>query len=112
MGDAVARAALGGRAPALRDVPLAAAGRRRVVGTYDVGVPGLDVRVEERDGRLWALMPAPGPRTPLRHVGGGAFVGEPVPDALRYTFTPRGGPARRLVMEMGGMRWDGRRAGR
>jgi len=92
--------------PERREVPLAAEGATRYVGTYDIGV--FDVHVRERDGRLWLEMPPPGPTTSLTYVGDHEFVGAD-PEANRVRFD--GGAARSASMRllMGGMHWYGRR---
>lgn len=101
---AVARAHLGLPAPDFTEVPLEAAARARLAGTYDIGV--FRVQVTERDGRLWLEAPRPGPTTALRPLGGDRFVGEVDPDAHALWIAPDGSALR---LEMGAMTWYGRR---
>jgi len=104
---AVARRLLRLPGPDLRGRDLSAQARRSYVGSYDIGV--FPVRVVERDQQLWLEAPPPGPTTPLRYLGDGAFAGDRDPDAVRVTFDHVDGRAARLRLYMGGMHWYGQR---
>lgn len=106
---AIARALLGLPPPAHHDRPTTAAERARHVGVYEIGVPGLDVAIEERDGRLWLVMPRPAPSAPLRHHGEGTFVSTTDPDAVQVTFAPAGERSTHARVLFAGMHWYGRR---
>lgn len=82
--------------------------KQRVLGTYNIGIR--DVRVFEREGRLWFEMPQPGPSFKLRYIGGGRFVDDDDPDASALTFPAGNGPAPTVRFYMGAMHWYGRRA--
>jgi D-alanyl-D-alanine carboxypeptidase len=84
--------------------------KQRVQGTYDIGIR--DVRVFERDGRLWFEMPQPGPSFKLRYVGNGRFIDDDDPDASALTFPDGTEPAPTLRFYMGAMHWYGRRVNR
>ena len=100
----IARRLLGVSQPLLRDLDLSADERKRFVGTYDIGV--FDVRVIEREARLWLQMPRPGPTTALVHLGNGEFVGETDPDAYALVFSGGARPVE-LRLLMFAMRWYG-----
>jgi D-alanyl-D-alanine carboxypeptidase len=99
----VARRALGLPAPVVRDVPLGAAGRRAYVGSYDFGVYPL--KVSEVEGRLVFDMRLGRPPYVLLYQGGHTFVAEKEPDAIRLTFSARGGRADKLLLRMAAMHW-------
>jgi CubicO group peptidase (beta-lactamase class C family) len=109
----LARAALGIDAPRYTPQPLTAAERRRLAGTYDIGV--FEVGVLERAGRLRMEMPWPGHTGDLVHLGNGTLVSEEEPDAYRIRFEPaassstRSPPAERMVLLMSDLHWYGRR---
>lgn len=103
----IARRLLGLSQPIPREHTLSTVERQRFTGTYDIGV--FDVRVVDRDGRLWLETPRPGPTTPLRYVGGNMFAAEVDPDAYWLTFSAGDGPAQRLRLLMGAMHWYGLR---
>jgi hypothetical protein len=104
---AIARRIIG--APEQNRTPqqLTADERRRIAGTYNIGV--FDVKVVDRDGQLWFEMPQPGPSFRMRHVGGGRFVNDADVDASALSFSDRHQPAQRLVLYMGAMHWYGKR---
>jgi D-alanyl-D-alanine carboxypeptidase len=101
----VARRVLGHPQPAFTEHVTSPAERARVAGTYDIGV--FDVVVVDRDGQLWLEVPAPGPTTPLRHLGDGVFAGAIAPDAYRVTFSNGAGPAQEVRLFMAAMHWYG-----
>lgn len=103
---AVARAVLGLPAPRPREAALDARERRRFAGVYDMGP--FDVRVVEREGRLWMEAPPPVPSGPLLYQGEGTFVSQAEPDGIGLRFGHRDGPAGRLVLSFAGMHWYGR----
>ena len=107
--QAIARAVLGRRAPALRRAALSAAERGRLVGTYDIGVVGLPVRVVDRDGRLHLEMPPPGPSSPLGWRVGRELAADLAPDAVRVLVPAGAGRADRIVLRFAGMHWYGTR---
>jgi D-alanyl-D-alanine carboxypeptidase len=101
----IARRLLDIPAPELRERALEPEARQRVVGRYDIGV--FEVRIEERDGHLWLVMPRPGPTTRLRYLGRGEFVCESDPDACQLTVGGGDRPASDLRIFMGAMYWYG-----
>lgn len=103
--QAIARAILGHRAPAARSVALSAVERRRLAGTYDIGVHGFPLRVVDRDGRLHLVMPPPAPSSPLQPVGRGELAADLAPDAIRVRFGGRAARPGRLVVRFAGMDW-------
>lgn len=103
----VARRLLGLPTAVVEPQPLPEDQRRRLLGTYDLGV--FDMHVIERDTRLWLEMPRPGPTTPLLHLGDLEFAAETDPDAYRVKFDDLKGPAHEVRVMMGGMHWYGRR---
>jgi D-alanyl-D-alanine carboxypeptidase len=104
---AIARQVLGLARPRVGTESLAGEESRRYEGTYDVGA--FQVRIVERDGRLWIETPPPAPTSPLLSQGEGRFVAETDPDAIQLAFTLEGDRAERLVLSMAGMHWYGRR---
>lgn len=102
----IARRLLGLAAPAFAEQPLPGDLKRRVLGSFDIGV--FPIAVAEREGRLWLEVPPPGPTTPLRYVGGRAFVSDTEPDAYRVDFA-EGDPAPEVRLFMGAMHWYGTR---
>jgi hypothetical protein len=109
--QAATRAVLGLPRPVARDIAPPARQRQAHVGTYDVGVFGIHVRVSERDGRLWLEWPPPGPTSKLLYHGGRTFTAELEPDVIGVTFgaPDRSGRSARAVLLMAGMHWYGRR---
>ena len=109
--QSIARAVLGLSRPVIRDVALGTQERQRYLGTFDVGIHGMLVRIAERDGQLWLEWPPPGPTSRLRYKGGGEFVADLEPDAIRVRFERSERPAtpRRATILMAGMHWYGRR---
>lgn len=104
---AIVRKLLGLPQPVFEDLPLAAAEASAYEGAWDFGA--FPVRVVRREGRLWMESPPPAPTAPLLRLGDGKLVSETDPDAIQLTFSPGGGPDRRLVLSMAGMHWYGRR---
>jgi CubicO group peptidase (beta-lactamase class C family) len=103
----IARRLLGLPQPVLRERILSAEKRRRFAGTYDIGV--FDVRVVDRDGRLWLEPPPMWPTTALIYLGDTEFAGETDPDLIRLDFSGGDGLAdelriRRAFMHFYGMR--------
>jgi CubicO group peptidase (beta-lactamase class C family) len=109
--QSIARAVLGLSRPVIRDAALGTQERQRYLGTFDVGIHGMLVRIAERDGQLWLEWPPPGPTSRLRYQGGGEFVADLEPDAIRVRFERSERPAtpRRATILMAGMHWYGRR---
>lgn len=105
----IARAALGMREPAVRDLPLDTESRRAYAGTYDFGVYPLYVKDE--GGRLRFYMGLGRPVYTLLNQGGHAFVAGEDPDAVRLTFTMKGGRADKLLLRMAAMHWYAERVG-
>ena len=106
---AVARRALGLPDPAFKDLPLGGPGPAAYAGTYDFGV--FPLRVTEEGGRLLFDMRMGRPPYALMHQGGHAFVAEAEPDAIRLTFTMRGGRADKFLLRMASMHWYAERVG-
>ena len=104
---AIARRVIGAPEQNRTPQPISPELRQRVVGTYDIGV--FNVRVTDRDGRLWFEMPRPGPTFPLRYIGDGRFVHDDDPDANALTFPAGNTPAPTLRFYMGAMHWYGNR---
>ena len=109
--QAIARAVFGLPRAVVRDVALTARERQAYVGTYDVGIAGMMVRITERDGELWLEWPAPGPTSNLMNQGGREFAATLEPDAIRVRFEApdRSGRSRQVRVLMAGMHWYGRR---
>ena len=103
---AIARRVIGAPEQNRTPQPLTPEQRRRITGTYDIGIR--HVRVVDRDGQLWFEMPQPGPSFRLRHIGGGSFVDDADVDASGLQFAD-GDPAPKMVFYMGAMHWYGKR---
>lgn len=107
----IARRLLRLPAPDYRAVPLDAAQRAAFISSFDIGV--FDARFVEREGALWIMTPPPGPRTPLRYLGGGLFVSDRDPDEYRVEFldpaVPDAQAPQRIRLMMGAMHWYGER---
>ena len=97
---AIARAVLGLAEPEIRTLALEAGEADRFKGEYDLGA--FQVRIAERDSRLWIETPPPAPTSPLLYQGDGRFVAETDPDAIQLAFQ-----GERLVFSMAGMHWYG-----
>ena len=96
-------------APVVKDLPLGREGTRAYVGTYDFGVYPLQIK--EEDGRLKAHAGLGRPPYTLSHQGGHVFVAREEPDAIRLTFSLRGGRADKLLFRVASMHWYAERAG-
>jgi hypothetical protein len=105
----IARAALGLPEPAVKDLPLDAAGRGAYAGTYDFGVYPLHVKDE--GGTLRFYMGLGRPAYTLLHQGGHAFAAKEDPDAIRLIFSLKGGRANKLLLRMASMHWYAERVG-
>jgi CubicO group peptidase (beta-lactamase class C family) len=93
--------------PPAPDRPLSPDERRRFAGSFDVGVHGWHPKVEERDGRLWFVLPGPPIAFPLAYRGDGLFADARDPDGWQLLFSAE---ARELrITGMGLMTWYGRR---
>ncbi len=103
---AIARAVLGLPPPRLVDLPVPEAVRERILGAWEVGIPGLRIEIGERGRRLHAMMPPPAWRSQLRYQGQGRFASVTAPDA-QYMLLADGDEA--LIVRMGGMHWFARR---
>ncbi len=104
----IARRALGLPEPVVKDLPLGGEGRRAYAGTYDFGVYPLHVKDE--GGRLRFYMGLGRPPYTLLHQGGHTFAAKEDPDAIRLTFSVKGGRADKLLLRMASMRWYAERA--
>lgn len=91
--------------PARREIALTAQERQLYAGSFDVGVRGWYVRIEERDGRLWFELSSPKMSLPLNHLGSGEFVSATDPDGYRLQFSKDRRELRLLGMGM--MTWYG-----
>ncbi|MCA1615126.1 MAG: beta-lactamase family protein [Acidobacteria bacterium] len=105
----IARRALGLPTPVVKDLPLDDAGRRAYAGTYDFGVYPLYVKDE--GGRLRFYMGLGRPTYTLLYQGGHAFVAGEDPDAIRLSFSMKGGRADNLLLRMASMHWYADRVG-
>ncbi len=106
----IARAILGLPAPRWRDLPVPAELRARVVGRWEIGIPGFVVEVAEANGRLRVKMPPPGWSGELRYQGDGRFVSVRAPD-VEYLQPSEPGTQSGLLIGMGDLHWDARPAG-
>jgi D-alanyl-D-alanine carboxypeptidase len=104
----IARAILGLPAPRWRDLQVPPDLRARVVGRWEIGIPGFVVEVAEANGRLHVRMPLPGWSGELRYQGDGRFVSRAAPD-VEYLQLAGAGPESALVIGMGDLHWDARR---
>jgi CubicO group peptidase (beta-lactamase class C family) len=96
---------LGLPAPSHTEVALAAEQRRAFAGRFDVGVHGWHPRVEERDGRLWFVLPGPPIAFPLTYVGDHTLAAADDADGYRLRFSPD--RSRLRLLGMGLMTWYG-----
>lgn len=106
----IARAMLSLPAPRWRDLPVPADMRARLVGRWEIGIPGFVIEVAEAKGRLRVRMPLPGWSGELRYQGDGRFVSRAAPDA-EYLQLGATGPDREMIVGMGDLHWDARRIG-
>jgi CubicO group peptidase (beta-lactamase class C family) len=104
----IARAVLGLRAPRMQDLPVPRELRGRLVGRWEIGVPGFVIDIAPAGDRLRVRMPAPGWSGDLRYQGGGRFAADRAPD-VEYVLAADGATADTLVIGMGDMHWDARR---
>ncbi|HUG62683.1 MAG TPA: serine hydrolase domain-containing protein [Methylomirabilota bacterium] len=93
--------------PPFQEMPTSAEERRRFAGAFDVGVHEWRPLVEERDGRLWFVLPGPRIEFPLIRVGENELAGADDADGYRLTFSPDGREMK--LLGMGLMIWYGRR---
>lgn len=105
---AIARAILGLPAPAVADLPVPADLRQRLLGRWEIGIPGFIVEVVDRGGRLAVRMPPPGWRGELRYQGGGRFASRAVPEAEQLRLADNAA-VETLTILMGDMHWSARR---
>jgi hypothetical protein len=105
----IARTVLGLPTPAVKDLPLDREGLGVYAGTYDFGVYPLYVK--EEGGRLRFYMGLGRPTYTLIYQGDHTFVAREDPDAIRLTFSLRGGRADKLLLRMASMHWYAERAG-
>jgi D-alanyl-D-alanine carboxypeptidase len=101
---AITRAVLERPRPARSAVPLPPDARAAFIGAYDIGV--FTIRVIARGDVLWLEAPPPGPTTPLRYLGNGAFVSDAEPDGVSIEFASERTSVR---LYMGAMHWYGTR---
>jgi hypothetical protein len=103
----IARAVLGLPAPRWRDLPVPAEVRARLVGRWEIGIPGFAIEIGAAGDRLRVKMPPPGWSADLRYQGDDRFVAADAPDVryLHLVDVPPGA----LRIGMGDMHWDARR---
>jgi|GEM_PF-714505 len=94
-------------APAYHEVPLTAEQRSNFAGSFDVGVHGWHPSIEEREGRLWFVLPGPPISFPLAYVGGDTLAETGNADGYRLVFSPDRRTVR--LLGMGLMTWYGTR---
>lgn len=103
----IARAVLGLPAPPLRDLPVPAELRDRIVGRWEIGIPGFAIDIAQDGDRLRVRMPLPGWSGELRYQGNGRFASARAPD-VEYVLVAGGATADSSVIGMGDMHWDAR----
>lgn len=104
----IARAVLGLPAPRLQDLPVPPDTRDRIVGRWEIGIPGFTIDIAPAGERLRVRMPLPGWSGELRYQGGGRFASVRAPDA-QYVLAADGATADSIVIGMADMHWDARR---
>lgn len=104
----LARAVLGLPAPRWRDLPVPAELRARVVGRWEIGIPGFLIEIAAANDRLRVRMPPPGWRGELRYQGDGRFVSAAEPD-VHYLELAAGGADGAMIIGMADLHWDARR---
>jgi hypothetical protein len=72
--QAVARAMLGLPPPPVRDLAVPDETRRRLIGRWEIGIPGFVIEVADAGNRVKVRMPAPGWSGALRYQGEGRFA--------------------------------------
>jgi len=103
----IARALLGLPAPQLRDLPVPAQVRARIIGRWEIGIPGFTIEIAAAGDRLRVKMPLPGWSAELRYQGDGRFVAADAADVhfVQWADAPPGA----LTIGMGDTHWDARR---
>lgn len=104
----IARAVLGLPAPRLQDLPVPPELRDRIVGRWEIGIPGFVIDIAPAGDRLRVRMPLLGWSSQLRYQGGGRFASVRAPDA-QYVLAAGGATADSIVIGMGDLHWDARR---
>jgi CubicO group peptidase (beta-lactamase class C family) len=104
----IARAVLGLPAPRLRDLPVPPDMRDRIVGRWEIGIPGFAIDIAPAGERLRVRMPLPGWSDELRYQGGARFASVRAPDT-QYVLAADGATANSIVIGMGDLHWDARR---
>lgn len=104
----IARAVLGLAAPQLQDLPVPPGLRERIVGRWEIGIPGFTIDIAPSGERLRVRMPLPGWSDELRYQGGARFASVRAPDA-QYVLAADGATADSIVIGMGDLHWDARR---
>jgi CubicO group peptidase (beta-lactamase class C family) len=104
----IARAVLGLPAPPLQDVPVPPEMRDRMVGRWEIGIPGFVIDIAPAGDRLRVRMPLPGWSGELRYQGGGRFASTRAAD-VEYVLAADAATADSIVIGMADMHWDARR---
>lgn len=104
----IARAVLGLPAPQLWDLPVPPDMRDRIVGRWEIGIPGFAIDIAPAGDRLRVRMPLPGWSDELRYQGGARFASARAPD-VEYVLAADGATADSLVIGMSDMHWDAQR---
>jgi CubicO group peptidase (beta-lactamase class C family) len=104
----IARAILGLPATPLQDVPVPPEMRDRMVGRWEIGIPGFVIDIAPAGDRLRVRMPLPGWSGELRYQGGGRFASTRAAD-VEYVLAADAATADSIVIGMADMHWDARR---
>ena len=104
----IARAVLGLPTPRLQDLPVPPELRDRIVGRWEIGIPGFAIDIAPAGDRLHVRMPLPGWSGELRYQGGARFASVRAPD-VEYVLAADSATADSIVIGMGDLHWDARR---
>lgn len=104
----IARAVLGLPARRLQDLPVPPEMRDRIVGRWEIGIPGFVIDIAPAGDRLRVQMPLPGWSGELRYQGVGRFASTRAPD-VEYVLAADGATADSIVIGMADVHWDARR---
>jgi CubicO group peptidase (beta-lactamase class C family) len=104
----IARAVLGLPAPRPQDLPVPPELRDRIVGRWEIGIPGFVIDIAPAGDRLRVRMPLPGWSGELRYQGGARFASARAPD-VEYVLAADGATAGSIVIGMSDLHWDARR---
>jgi len=105
---AIARTVLGLPTPRTAVQPAPADARRRVAGSWEIGIPAFVIEISDGADGVRVRMPPPGWRDTLRYQGEGRWTSAQEPD-VHYVQLPADGDADSLTIGMGDMHWDARR---